>query len=132
MEVREPEVKHFFHIWHISKGELNYRLHSFWYLHHKIVRVKKKLTAISKSASCRSIQGWIQATSNHLYWCAKAGGGNAQLTIDIWKRMQNHVVNVHAGHAGSYKRRLHDPIPDGDWLDPGKHVPTNFFFLSVA
>ncbi|XP_064488327.1 uncharacterized protein LOC135400419 [Ornithodoros turicata] len=100
METHEQETKRFFDIWHISKS------------------VKEKLTAISKSASCRSLDGWIQGTSNHLYWCAKAGGGNFQMTVDAWLSIHNHVINIHNGHAGSYLRYLHGPIPNGDWLEP--------------
>ncbi|XP_064466473.1 uncharacterized protein LOC135377752 [Ornithodoros turicata] len=100
METHDPETKHFFDIWHISKS------------------VKKKLTAISKSASCPSLDGWIQGTSNHLYWCAKAGGGNSQMTVDAWLSIHNHVINIHNGYAGSYLRCLHGPIPNGDWLEP--------------
>ncbi|XP_064464382.1 uncharacterized protein LOC135375640 [Ornithodoros turicata] len=100
LEKEEPAIRHFFDIWHISKS------------------VKKKLTAISKSANCHSLERWIQATSNHLYWCAKASGGDSRLTTDAWLSIQNHVVDIHSHHNGSYPRCLHGPITDGDWLDP--------------
>ncbi|XP_064469886.1 uncharacterized protein LOC135384619, partial [Ornithodoros turicata] len=100
METHEPGTKHYFDIWHISKG------------------LKKKLSTISKSVTCRGLDPWIQGISNHLYWCARAGGGDAQLTVDMWLSVQNHIINVHDGHKGSYPRCLHDPIPDGVWLDP--------------
>lgn len=91
------------------------------------VGLKKKLLALSKGSSCRSLEGWIQGTSNHLYWCARAGGGNVQLTVDTWLSMHNHVVDIHDGHAGLYPRCLHDRILDGDWLDKGKSHPNIYF-----
>ncbi|XP_064469817.1 uncharacterized protein LOC135384551 [Ornithodoros turicata] len=100
LDKEEPAIRHFFDIWHISKS------------------VKKKLTAISKSANCHSLEKWIQATSNHLYWCAKASGGDAQLTTDAWLSIQNHVVDIHSQQNRSYPCCLHGPITDGDWLDP--------------
>ncbi|XP_064464730.1 uncharacterized protein LOC135400449 [Ornithodoros turicata] len=108
MQVHEPDITHNFDIWHISKS------------------VKKKLTSVSKSASCRSLQGWIQGTSNHLYWCARAGGGNGQMAVDAWLSIQNHVINVHDGHSGTYRRCLHEPITNGDWLDPDSQAYVKF------
>ncbi|XP_042147399.1 uncharacterized protein LOC121836542 [Ixodes scapularis] len=90
MKTHEPGIDHFFDIWHISKS------------------VKKKLTAASKRAGCQDLQIWIQTAKYHIYWSAKAAGGDEKLLIDIWLSMHNHVINKHSGHEGTYGRYLHD------------------------
>ncbi|KAG0433501.1 hypothetical protein HPB47_019865 [Ixodes persulcatus] len=102
METHEPGIDHFFDIWHISKS------------------VKKKLTAASKRAGCQDLQIWIQTATNHMYWSARAAGGDKKLLIDIWLSMHNHVINKHSGHEGTYGRCLHGdmPEPTRQWMDP--------------
>ncbi|KAG0423672.1 hypothetical protein HPB47_000560 [Ixodes persulcatus] len=72
--------------------------------------VKKKLTAASKRAGCQDLQIWIQTATNHMYWSARAAGGDKKLLIDIWLSMHNHVINKHLGHEGTYGRCLHGDI----------------------
>ncbi|XP_040069540.1 uncharacterized protein LOC120842476 [Ixodes scapularis] len=74
--------------------------------------VNKKMAAASKRAGCQELQIWVQATTNHLYYSAKAGAGNRKLTADVWLSLQNHAINKHAGHGGSYPRCLHNEIPE--------------------
>ncbi|XP_064455590.1 uncharacterized protein LOC135366697 isoform X2 [Ornithodoros turicata] len=100
MEAHEPHIDHFFDVWHISK------------------RLKKKLTAASKTRGCGALAKWVQGMSNHLYWCAIGGGGDSQLVLDMWQSMINHSADIHDGHGGRYPSCLHGEIEDGDWLDP--------------
>ncbi|KAG0418334.1 hypothetical protein HPB47_004941 [Ixodes persulcatus] len=86
METQEPGIAHYFDIWHISKS------------------VKKKMAAASKRAGCQELQMWVQATTNHLYYSAKAGAGDRKLTVDVWLSLQNHAINEHTGHGGGYPR----------------------------
>ncbi|KAM7281496.1 uncharacterized protein ISCGN_006330 [Ixodes scapularis] len=113
MKTHEPGIDHFFDIWHISKS------------------VKKKLTAASKRAGCQDLQIWIQTATNHMYWSARAAGGDKKLLIDIWLSMHNHVINKHSGHEGTYGRCLHGdmPEPTRPWTDPSMFL---FFQMKVV
>ncbi|XP_042145545.1 uncharacterized protein LOC115319105 [Ixodes scapularis] len=106
METQEPGIAHYFDIWHISKS------------------VKKKMAAASKRAGCQELQMWVQATTNHLYYSAKAGAGDRKLTVDVWLSLQNHAINEHTGHGGSYPRCLHNEIQDSTrkWMDPSRFL----------
>ncbi|XP_042148053.1 uncharacterized protein LOC120839234 [Ixodes scapularis] len=110
MKTHEPGIDHFFDIWHISKS------------------VKKKLTAASKRAGCQDLQIWIQTATNHMYWSARAAGGDEKLLIDIWLSMHNHVINKHSGHEGTYGRCLHGdmPEPTRPWMDPNSQAYNQF------
>ncbi|EEC09542.1 conserved hypothetical protein, partial [Ixodes scapularis] len=101
-ETYEPKIDYFVDVWHISKS------------------VKKKLTAASKRAGCQDLQIWIQTATNHMYWSARAAGGDEKLLIDIWLSMHNHVINKHSGHEGTYGRCLHGdmPEPTRPWMGP--------------
>ncbi|KAG0441818.1 hypothetical protein HPB47_015841 [Ixodes persulcatus] len=83
METHKPGIDHFFDIRHISK-------------------------TASKRAGCQDLQIWIQTATNHMYWSARAAGGDKELLIDIWLSMHNHVINKHSGHKGTYGRCLYD------------------------
>ncbi|KAG0444886.1 hypothetical protein HPB47_013268 [Ixodes persulcatus] len=102
MEVHEPGTAHYSDIWHISKS------------------VKKKLNAAQKRAGCQALEEWTQATTNHMYWSAMAAGGNKELLVEIWLSMQNHVIDKHTGHGGSYTRCVHNEILEATkmWMDP--------------
>ncbi|KAG0429539.1 hypothetical protein HPB47_023554 [Ixodes persulcatus] len=108
MEVHEPGTAHYFDIWHISKS------------------VKKKLTAAQKRAGCQPLEEWTQATTNHMYWSAMAAGGNKELLVEIWLSMQNHVIDKHTGHGGSYTRCVHNEILEATkmWMDTSKLSPS--------
>ncbi|KAG0444969.1 hypothetical protein HPB47_008542 [Ixodes persulcatus] len=108
MEVHEPGTAHYFDIWHISKS------------------VKKKLNAAQKRAGCQPLEEWTQATTNHMYWSAMAAGGNKELLVEIWLSMQNHVIDKHTGHGGSYTRCVHNEILEATkmWMDPSKLSPS--------
>ncbi|CAN7939996.1 unnamed protein product [Ixodes hexagonus] len=108
METPEPGIDHFFDIWHVSKSV-------------------KKLTAGSKRAGCQYLQIWIQTATNHMYWSARAAGGDKKLLIDIWLSTRNHVINKHSGHEGTYGRCLHGdmPEPTRPWMDPSMFLFSN-------
>ncbi|KAG0435432.1 hypothetical protein HPB47_018486 [Ixodes persulcatus] len=111
METHEPGIDHFFDIWHISKSfpdtTLNFRC--------------------EKEADSSKQTGWMPRPANldpdgynHMYWSARAAGGDKKLLIDIWLSMHNHVINKHSGHEGTYGRCLHGdmPEPTRPWMDP--------------
>lgn len=82
------------------------------------------MAAASKRAGCQELQMWVQATTNHLYYSAKAGAGDRKLTVDVWLSLQNHAINEHTGHGGSYPRCLHNEIQDSTrkWMDPSRFL----------
>ncbi|CAN7941323.1 unnamed protein product [Ixodes pacificus] len=110
MEVHEPGTAHYFDIWHISKS------------------VKKKLNAAGKRAGCQPLEEWTQATTIHMYWSAMAAGGNRELLVEIWLSLQNHVIDKHAGHGGSYTRFVHNDILEATkmWMDPNSPAYSHY------
>lgn len=61
-----------------------------------------------------------------MYWSAMAAGGNRELLVEIWLSMQNHVIDKHTGHGGSYTRCVHNEILEATkmWMDPSKLLPS--------
>ncbi|KAG0435402.1 hypothetical protein HPB47_018509 [Ixodes persulcatus] len=112
MREKEPAILHRFDVWHVSKS------------------VKKSLSTASKSHECSLIAEWTQPAVNHLYWCAAASRGNADLLVDAWTSMTRHVVNIHTDHPGIYTRCFHEPITDGEWLVPD--TPAHARFVDVV
>lgn len=55
-----------------------------------------------------------------------AAGGNKELLVEIWLSMQNHVIDKHTGHGGSYTRCVHNEILEATkmWMDPSKLSPS--------
>ncbi|KAH9364189.1 hypothetical protein HPB48_006285 [Haemaphysalis longicornis] len=98
---KKPKMRHFFDVWHIAKG------------------LKKKLKLAAKSKGCSSIQLWIEAIKNHLYWTAAMGDGDGELILSIWGSLLNHVCNKHVGHPGPFSECLHEPLEDRQWMRPG-------------
>ncbi|XP_042148853.1 uncharacterized protein LOC121837320 [Ixodes scapularis] len=92
--------------------------------------VKKNLNAAGKSQDCGSIADWAQPAVNHLYWCAAASQGNAELLVDAWCSMTRHVVNIHTDHPGIYTTCFHNPIEEGEWLVPD--TPAHARFVDVV
>ncbi|KAL1473861.1 hypothetical protein MTO96_038417 [Rhipicephalus appendiculatus] len=86
--------------------------------------LKKKLTAQAKKTACQGLQEWVQPVVNHLYWCVAVSRGDGKLLVAIWKSMLNHVINVHHGDGEPYPRCLHDDLPNGKWLLPGREQAT--------
>ncbi|XP_077549571.1 uncharacterized protein LOC144162784 isoform X1 [Haemaphysalis longicornis] len=97
---KKPNTRHFFDVWHIAKG------------------LKKKLKLAAKSKGCSSIQLWIEAIKNHLYWTAAMGDGDGELILSIWGSLLNHVCNKHVGHQGPFSECLHEPLEDRQWMRP--------------
>ncbi|XP_077532196.1 uncharacterized protein LOC144144560 [Haemaphysalis longicornis] len=97
MREKEPEILHYFDVWHVSKG------------------LRKKLNAASKRAGCMMISKWTPAIVNHLYWCASASKGNGAVVAAAWQSMLNHLLGIHEGHSDLYQRCLHRPL-HLEWL----------------
>ncbi|KAH9373992.1 hypothetical protein HPB48_018762 [Haemaphysalis longicornis] len=104
---KKPNMRHFFDVWHIAKG------------------LKKKLKLAAKSKGCSSIQLWIEAIKNHLYWTAAMGDGDGELILSIWGSLLNHVCNKHVGHQGPFSECLHEPLEDRQWMRPGESLHCN-------
>ncbi|KAK3087395.1 hypothetical protein FSP39_005395 [Pinctada imbricata] len=105
--VREemPNTKHFFDVWHVSKG------------------LKKKLVKISSLKDCASLQPWIQSITNHLYWVpVSTPSGEEDVIVEKWL---SHITNKHDHSRPKFPKCLHGPIPDDrqrQWLDPSSKV----------
>ncbi|CAN7975773.1 unnamed protein product [Ixodes persulcatus] len=78
------------------------------------------MAAARKRAGCQELQIWVLATTNHLYYSAKAGAGNRKLTVDVWLSLKNNAINKHTGHGVSYPRCLHNEVPESSrkLMDP--------------
>lgn len=77
-----PKIKHQYDVWHLSK----------W--------VTKKLNKKAKKKSFAELMPWIQAISNHLWWCASTCGGDPNMLRERWISVLYHIVDKHrwAGH----------------------------------
>ena len=107
MKSEYPQIEHQYDVWHLSK----------W--------VTKKLTKRAKKKKCEELMPWIQAISNHLWWCASTCGGDAEMLRERWISILHHIVNKHQwrGHRLFQKcghpamtRRDENSI---EWLKPG-------------
>ncbi|XP_064476231.1 uncharacterized protein LOC135390200 [Ornithodoros turicata] len=114
MRTAKPGIKHYFDVWHVSKG------------------IKKKLSASSNTVATRDLKQWIPATVNHIYWCAAVSGGDGDLLAAMWKSSVNHVANIHEGHDPSYPRCLHKPNQESAWLQPGSVAHAKFKAIVTA
>ena len=98
MRENRPLVKHFYDVWHMAKS------------------MYKKLLALAKKAGCGVIKAWAKSISNHLYWCAASSHGDADLILQKWQSIGNHVANIHEGHGAKFPKCLHGPLNDRDWI----------------
>ena len=72
-----PNIKHQYDVWHLSK----------W--------VTKKLFKKAKKKSFEELKPWIQAISNHLWWCAATCGGDPNMLREKWVSLLYHIVDKH-------------------------------------
>ncbi|CAN7981801.1 unnamed protein product [Ixodes pacificus] len=107
----EPEVVHYFDVWHVSKS------------------IKKAITAASKAPGCSALDVWVQAAANHMHWCAAASRGNGDLLVEAWASIARHVADIHNGHGGLYTTCLHGTLDDVEWLSPG--MPSHDKFTAI-
>ncbi|KAL1485360.1 hypothetical protein MTO96_032007 [Rhipicephalus appendiculatus] len=47
---------------------------------------------------------------------AKAGNGDGDLIVSMWRSMLNHICNRHVGHQGPFTACLHGPLEDREWM----------------
>lgn len=59
MKTKFNGITHQYDVWHVAKG------------------IVKKLTEKAKAKKRSDLSPWIQSISNHLWWCCKECGGNA-------------------------------------------------------
>ncbi|KAK7877112.1 hypothetical protein WMY93_032192 [Mugilogobius chulae] len=99
-------TKHFFDIWHVSKG------------------LKKSLDASSKERNCEDLNLWKQAIINHLYWtAASTPDGNPDVLEAKWTSLVGHVQDIHE-HENPWFPVCAHPTLEGEarhkqWLQPG-------------
>ncbi|KAM7303197.1 uncharacterized protein ISCGN_013178 [Ixodes scapularis] len=110
----EPEVLHYFDVWHVSKS------------------IKKAITAASKAPGFSALHDWVQAAANHMHWCAAASRGNGDLLVEAWASIARHVADIHNGHGGLYTTCLHGPLDNVEWLPPGHTVSRVWVDTTVA
>ncbi|XP_066303883.1 uncharacterized protein [Branchiostoma lanceolatum] len=87
------DIKHEFDIFHVSKN------------------VTQKLRTKAQKKTCQPLAEWIKAVSNHLWWSAKTSKGNAQLLIEKWTSLLNHIGNQHQWSGNElFHRCAHLPL----------------------
>lgn len=134
MRVNEPNIKHYFDVWHVAKGSFDNpsqfiysKLNNVAWMkrvsrHDQFTGRKKKLPAASKTVGCSTLEQRIQPTANHFYWCAATSRRNGDILVETWTTITRHVVNVHSGHTGRLSRCLYGPLnEDVPWLTPGEY-----------
>ncbi|XP_042149475.1 uncharacterized protein LOC120848823 [Ixodes scapularis] len=123
MREKEPAILHYFDVWHVSKSLLYEQI---------VFRIgrQEEPQCCRQEKDCRSIADSAQPAVNHLYWCAAASQGNAELLVDAWCSMTRHVVNIHTDHPGIYTTCFHNPIEEGEWLVPD--TPAHARFVDVV
>ena len=97
MKSDHPSIKHQYDVWHLSK----------W--------VTKKLTKKAKTKKFAELMPWIQAISNHLWWCAATCGGDPDMLREKWVSVLHHIVDRKCGHP-AMSRRERKSI---NWLKAG-------------
>ncbi len=88
--------------------------------------LKKKLTAALKTKGFADLADWIVSVINHLYWSVTSSEGNADLAIEKWTSVCNHVAEIHEHDGPLYKNCTHGEV-DNNWLERGTYFP----FLNV-
>ncbi|XP_033725289.1 uncharacterized protein LOC117315251 [Pecten maximus] len=106
--VREnmTDTKHCVDVWHVAKG------------------LKKKVLALSKEKDCGELSSWIKSITNHLYWvAASTPEADADLMMQKWRSLENHIQNIHEGHGELFPKCLHPDLAGQErrkrWLKPG-------------
>ncbi|CAH3147788.1 unnamed protein product [Porites lobata] len=102
-----PDSRHYFDIWHVSKG------------------LCKKIDKLAKKKECEDVGEWRQSVSNHMYWCAATTpDGNGRMMQEKWKILPLHIQNIHVNQSSElYKECGHGELEgearDRLWLQPG-------------
>ena len=117
-----PQIKHYFDIWHVAKGELySLWLQSFlsitWYSITILIwaGLRKELAKIGVSDKSGLINRWTNSLVNHLYWCAvSTPDGNADVMEAKFVSITNHIVNVHKHDNPLFKECQHKKRRKGE------------------
>ena len=109
MRTKQPSIKHFFDIWHVSKS------------------ITKKLTKLAKEKGFEIVGDWIKSIRNHLYWCAcSTKSGYGKLVAGKWKSYARHISNIHDNNPDPlFKKCIHDKIDKRNWIKMGKEIQHN-------
>lgn len=102
-----PCIKHYYDIWHVAKGMLNFL--TFCSMHDCVITgFRKKLEAVAKQSGCELIGKWQRSIINHLYWCVSStSGGDTDTMIAKWLSLDNHVHNKHTHETPKFKKCAH-------------------------
>jgi hypothetical protein len=84
MRKKYPSIVHQYDVWHLAK----------W--------VTKKLTNKAKKKGNEELMKWVKSVSNHLWYCAQACNGNAEVLHEMWISILHHVVNKHSWKNGKH------------------------------
>jgi len=99
-------IDHQFDVWHMAKN------------------LQKKLTAAGKLRGGEPLQQWRQSITNHLWWCCKTCGGDAELLKEMWLSLLQHCQNRHTWitcskfNQCSHPKLSRNKVKDILWLDP--------------
>lgn len=97
---KEPDIKHYFDCWHISKN------------------LKKQINLLGKKKSCKLILIWIKSIINHFYWSVMSTDiDNEELIEAKWMSILRHIQNLHNGHGKIYPTCSHSELTDLDERD---------------
>jgi hypothetical protein len=89
-----------------------------------LLEVTKVLTKIGKFSGCETINGWIKACTNHLYWCATTTpDGNGEVIYAKFQSFFSHIINKHSNLENQvFNKCAHgDAIEPRKWLDQGEN-----------
>ncbi|KAJ8049501.1 hypothetical protein HOLleu_02272 [Holothuria leucospilota] len=106
MRTEYPDIDHDFDVWHFAKS------------------IKKKLLAKAKKKDAEDLSRWIQAISNHLWWCCQNCDGDAKKLREMWTSILKHITNVHSWsdcelfHECSHPQLSDDEMRLKLWLKP--------------
>ncbi|KAF4514207.1 UNVERIFIED_CONTAM: hypothetical protein B566_EDAN019252 [Ephemera danica] len=96
-----PSIEHCYDIWHLAKS-----------IAKKIDSVARKLPLLS---------AWKSSIINHLWFCAKSCNSNAELLVEKFQSVLNHVRNIHYWKDGKLVHKCeHGPLDETErkkkWL----------------
>ena len=114
MREEHSEVKHYFDVWHVAKGEctcVTILLLFTSEVNEFVVcstGFRKKVRALAKQKDCDLIGKWEQSMINHLYWCVvSTQDGDENLMQAKWLSLENHIHNKHSGHGQLFSKCSH-------------------------
>jgi hypothetical protein len=105
MKQKYSHIEHQFDVWHLAKS------------------LVKRLKSVDKKAPL--LGAWRSSIVNHLWWSAATCNGDAEVLLEKFKSVLNHISNVHSWEGNKHFQKCdHPPISDSEsrekmWISPG-------------